>query len=946
VHLRLIVNGQPHELDVPPDRSLADILRKDLHLTGTKIGCGEGICGSCTVIVNGRAVRSCRYPARRAQGATVETIEGLSQDGGDLHPLQKAFIQHGAIQCGFCTPGMIMSAKALLDRTKAQGRLPTEDEIRSALKGNLCRCTGYHSIIRAVRSAAGENISPAVPETLPPERVVGRSLPRPDAVAKATGRAVYTDDLRFPGMLHAAVKRSERPHARILAIDTSRAASLPGVHAVLTHDDIPGETLHGLVVRDWPVLCADKVRYVGDAVAIVAADTPETARRAVELIAVEYQDIPAGCDPLAALKPDAPLVHEKNSSGNLIKHIRVRKGDVAAGFAEADEIAEITCRTPTVEHLFLEPECSIAVPAGYDPSAFGGSLDESAVRGPAARHAHTTIYVGSQIPYADRNQVAAALAKSPEDVRIVATLMGGGFGGKEDIAGQIHAALLAEKTGRPVKLLFSRRESMLVHPKRHATVIRVRAGARRSDGRITAVEAEIYGDGGAYASLSEHVMTRTTTHVSGPYDIPNVKADCYAVYTNNPPSGAFRGFGVTQSCFAVESAMDILAERLGLDPIEFRLRNALDVGSVTCTGQKLTESVGLRDCIRTVAERIQAYHAAAGSPFNWSWTRDGVRYGWGFAAAYKNTGLGGGAPDQAEAEVELSLVHGRPHAEVRISSAELGQGLPTVLAQIAAEELQLDYRRVSVLLGDTDFCPDGGPTTASRQSFVSGNATRFAARALLDHIRETLADLWNVPAAGIQYRQRTFHAQDHNAPLAEAVRLVQQQDNGTCRARFLYHAPQTKPLGAGGDMHFAFGFAAMAALCAVHPDGRLQVLRIIAAHDPGRALNPLALEGQIEGGILMGLGQALMEDFVLHDGVPQRLDLKHYRIPRSNDAPPIESHIIEHPCSTGPFGAKGVGELPSIPVAPAVINAVYHATGVRFTRLPLDPAALRPSAAG
>jgi xanthine dehydrogenase molybdenum-binding subunit len=719
-------------------------------------------------------------------------------------------------------------------------------------------------------------------------------MPNLQARDKITGSAQFTDDYRFPGMLHARTKRAGVPHGRIRSIETSAARALPGVHAVLTHEDIPGRNLHGVVIQDWPVLCGEKVRYVGDAVAIVAADSEAVADAALALIEVDYEPLPVISDPIQAAKADAALVHEDRSDGNLLKHIKVNKGDLAAGFADADLIIDQTYRTPTTEHLFLEPECSIGVPAGYRPDRFGGPLDSEAIRGETAKHDKITIYVGSQIPYLDRDQTAAALGLNPESVRVVATLMGGGFGGKEDITGQIHAALLAQKTQRPVKMLYSRQESLLVHPKRHATVIRLRTGATRT-GKLTAIQATLYGDGGAYASLSEKVLTRASTHAAGPYDVPNVKVDCFAMYTNNAPSGAFRGFGVTQSCFAVESNMDIVAEKLGLDPVEIRRMNALDIGSVTSTGQVLRESAGLNECIDLVERDMR------GKDFRWTWEEGNRRFAWGLAVAYKNTGLGGGAPDKASAEVEVWLdPDNRTRAEVRTSSAEMGQGLPAVLAACVAEELGIAPAAVNVLLGDTDYCPDGGPTTASRQTFVSGNAARLAAKDAARQLRDA----------------------------KPGTRIVARHD---------YLAPETQPLGSGGDMHFAFSFCAQAALCEIDMEsGEVQVHRIIAAHDVGRAINPLTLQGQIEGGMVMGIGYSLTEHYIQEEGKPWTDVLARYKIPGIGHAPTITSHIVEHNTSSGPFGAKGVGELPSIPTSPAITNAIYRATGVRMRSLPVD----------
>jgi CO/xanthine dehydrogenase Mo-binding subunit len=789
--------------------------------------------------------------------------------------------------------------------------------------------------MNAIRQADGQDISPYIPQTRSPGRAIGTARPNPDAQAKITGTARFTDDYSFPGMLCARTLRAGRPHARIRSIDTTEARALSGVHAVLTHEDVPGRNLHGLVTVDWPVLCADKVRYTGDAVAIVAADNEEIASRALQLIHVDYQDLPAVSDAIEALQADSPLLHEGRPDGNLLKHIKVNKGDIEAGLASADIVVDRTYRTPATEHLFLEPECAIGVPGGYNPADFGGTCDPDEVRGENAIHHKTTVYVGSQIPYLDREQIAASMGKEADSVRVVATLMGGGFGGKEDIAGQIHVALLAEACQRPVKMLYSRQESLLVHPKRHATVIRIRTGATR-EGKLTAVQATLYGDGGAYASLSEKVLTRATTHASGPYNVPHVKVDCFAVYTNNAPCGAFRGFGVSQSCFAVESNMDILAQELGLDAVEFRRMNALDVGSVTCTGQHMRESVGLIECINKIDRDMR------GETFRWTWEVGSRRFAWGLAVGYKNTGLGGGAPDKASAEVELWLDDkGRPQAEVRTSSAEMGQGLPAVLAACVAEELDIPFKRVSVLLGDTDYCPDGGPTTASRQTFVSGNAARLAARDVIQKLVPVAAELLACPKRDVKFDRGNYSnlKMAADAPVVALAEVIKrsEQAGSEPRARHEYWAPKTQPLGTGGDMHFAFGFCAQAALCEIEMDtGKVHVRKIIAAHDVGRAINPLTLEGQIEGGIIMCIGYALTEHFIQEQARPWTGVMARYKMPSIKHTPKIISHIVEHGTSTGPYGAKGVGELPSIPTSAAITNAIYRATGVRVRSLPVD----------
>lgn len=914
--LDMIVNGQSYDVDVPESRTLAQFLRLDLGLTGTKIGCEEAECGICTVLVDGTPVDSCIFPAFKAQGREITTVEGLAC-GETLHPVQENFVRHGAVQCGFCTPGLMMTSTALLNENPD----PSEADIKVALKDTYCRCTGYTSVIRAIQSAAREKRGeaplpvndPAVDE---PMSVISRSVPPIDVMEKVTGHAKYTDDYVFPGMLFARTLRSPHPHARILSIDTEKAKALPGVHAVLTHKDVPGENLHGLVYRDWPVLCHDVVRYVGDAVAIVAADTEDIASEALKLITVEYEPLPVVADPEYAHTADAPVLHPNHPTGNLLKHIKVRHGDIDQGFAAADVIVEREYRTPTTEHAFLEPECAIGVPAGYPD------------------HEKLTVYVGSQIPYQDRDQICLAMKLDETQVRVIGTLIGGGFGGKEDIAGQIHVAMLATVTGKPVKMLYSRQESLIFHPKRHATIIRIKTGAKR-DGKLTAVQAELYGDGGAYASLSDKVMTRATTHATGPYEVPHAKIDCFAMYTNNVPSGAFRGFGVTQSAFAVEQNMDLLAEALDIDPLEFRLMNAQKVGVTTATGQLLRESVGLIETIDGVREDMQAHHN--GSGFRWAWREGNKAYAWGIACAYKNTGLGGGAPDKSEAEVE-AFEDGT--IEVRTAAADMGQGIAHVVAQCAAEEMHLAYDRVKVLLCDTDLTPNGGPTTASRQTFMTGNAARLAASTLLEAITRSAAEMMDVAPEKIYYEEGLLRSNGHSVEIGKVVGWM--KSNGLSpRVKHIYHAPPTQPLGTGGDMHFAFSYATQAALIEVDMDtGEIHVLKVLSSTDIGRAINPLMLQGQIEGGIIMAMGNCLTESFIIENGVPWTQLLARYKMPSIKHTPEIISRLVEHRSSEGPYGAKGVGEIPSINTTPAICNAIYNATGVRIYSLPVDQDAL------
>lgn len=926
-NINLSVNGKQYTFPPVAGEMLSDLLRNRLRLTGTKIGCNEAECGACTVIVDGEPILSCNYPAERADGKTIVTIEGLAgefatknvkqeeKNLGDLsgsreklHPLQEAFVEHGAVQCGFCIPGQIMTSYALIERNPN----PTSDEIRFALKDTLCRCAGYPAIENSILAAAeslrtGEPVrGPNIPDSIHTHASVGHTHLRPDGIEKVTGEAIYTDDLEFEGMLYAKARRAMVPHAFLKSLDVSKAKALPGVVAILTAKDIPGEHNHGLVIYDWPVMVGvgQRIRYVGDAIAIVAAETQELAEQASALIEAEFDPQPVITNPVQARQDGVPQIHDK---GNLLKHIKVRKGDMEQGFAESDVILEHTFHTPIYDHAFIEPECSIGVPTP------DGRME---------------IYVGSQIPYQDRTQVARAMGWPESRVRIVGQLMGGGFGGKEDVMGQIHVAMLANVTQRPVKLLFDRHESLLVHPKRHATQIRVKVGAKRN-GRLVAVESELYGDTGAYASLGEKVMTRATTHSAGPYDIPNVRADCYAMYTNNPPAGAFRGFGVTQSAFAVESVMDMLAEKLGIEPVELRRMNALHVGSLTNTGQELRESVGLVECIDRVDEEMRKHNP---DPFKPRVASDLVR-AWGFAAAYKNTGLGGGAPDIAGAEVEL---YENGTFEVRSSSAEMGQGLVTVMQLVVAEEMSVSPDHVRVLVMDTDLTPNGGPTTASRQTYVTGNASRYAAKTLREAITATLAEKYDVRPEQIRFENGIVHADGHSMTYAE-VATEMKATGQRPRAMYEYEAPKTQPLGTGGDMHFAFSFGVQAAEVEVNRlTGEVRVLKVISANDVGMAVNPLGLQGQVEGGVMMGLGNCLTEEFLMDNGYVVSDHLARYRVPGIMLTPEITSIIVEHPTAEGPYGAKGVGEICSIPTTPAITNAIYNAVGVRVDKLPVD----------
>lgn len=886
----LTVNGVRHQVRATHRTSLMDVLRDHLHLTGTKDGCATGHCGACMVLQDGKPVRACLVPMKRADGSNIITIEGIRGPDGGLHPVQRAYIDQGATQCGFCTPGFILSTIALLEKNPT----PTLQDIYAAHRWNICRCTGYNAIIRAIQQAAGQDVPP-LPAVKAALKAVGRPLPRPDAVEKVTGKGIYADDLYIEGMLYARALRSAVPHAYLRKVDVSRARALPGVVAVLTADDIPGRKDCGVHEIDWPVLCYDKVRYVGDAIALVVAESEEVAGEALALIEVEYEPLPVVSGAKEAAAPGAPPIHAR---GNLLAHYHLENGDLKAGFAQADVIVEREYTTQTVEHGFLEPEAGLAVPEA---------------------NGRITVYAGGQIPFSDRSQIAATLGVPEDRIRVVNCLIGGGFGGKEDVSVQIHVALAAWATKRPVKMVLSRAESLRFHPKRHATIIKMRTGAKR-DGALVAHDVEIWGDAGAYASLSNHVMLRATTHAAGPYEIPNVRVNTWAMYTNNVPAGAFRGFGVTQSGFAMESQMDVLAAELGLSPLDIRRKNILTYGKKTLAGQVMTESCGLSQALELIAAEMEKHPVVA--------VEGDKRRAWGLACAYKNTGYGSGAYDAAGAEVEV-FANGR--AIVRAGAAEIGQGLPAVLAQIVSEELGIPYEHVDVLLSDTDLTPDGQATTASRQTYVTGNAARRASQEVRALLSQTAAEMLDAAPDSLIFADGVVRSDGKSLPLSEVARLARREGR-IPKVTYQYVAPPTEKY-----QHFAFGFGAQAALVEVDvKTGETKVLKVIAACDVGRVINPLGVLGQVEGSISMGLGMALQENFVIRDGQIVTDTLYKCRLPTIDQTPEVITFFVEEETKDGPYGAKGIGELASIPTAPAIINAIYNATGVRCYHLPAD----------
>ena len=838
------LNGQ--NVAVEADKNLLEYLRADARLTSVKDGCAEGVCGTCSVIVNGKAVRACTLTVAKVQGKSVTTSEGLSAREREIYAW--AFGEVGAVQCGFCMPGMLISAKALLDANPA----PTAGEVKSAIRYNLCRCTGYTKIERAIQLAATALSNGGTHPTAPTTGRVGERIVRPDAHEKLLGSGEFVDDMLVPGMLHGAVLRAKYPRALVKKIDVAAARAFPGVEVVLTAKDVPGERLIGHVVYDWPVMIAEgeETRYVGDALAVLAATTTEAARRAIELIEVEYEEREPLLSPEAALAEDAPSLHPK---GNVLSTTVLKRGDVERALAEAKHVVTHHYSLPRQEHAFLEPESALAVPTQC------GSL---------------TVYTAGQSVYDDHREIVRMLGIAGEKVRIISKFVGGGFGGKEDMSVQHHAALLAWHSGRPVKLTLSRNESLRVHPKRHPMEIDCTT-ACDENGKLTAVRVRLVADTGAYASLGGPVLQRACTHAAGPYQIDNVDVEGRAVYTNNIPSGAFRGFGVTQTCFAMESNLNLLAREVGISPWEIRFRNAIEPGGVLSNGQIADEGTALKETLLAVKDVIDAHPDA------------------GIACAFKNTGKGVGVKDVGR--VKLKIESGQ--VVICTSAACMGQGIATVVLQIVAETTELDKSLLTVHAPDTDVTPDSGTSTASRQTTVTGEAARRAANVLKQELsRRPLADLDG----------EEFYGE------FDCVTDPMTSD---------------KPNRVS---HVAYGYATQVVLL----DEAGKVEKVVAAHDVGRAINPSGVEGQIEGGVVMGMGYALTEEFAVRNGAPA-VTYGAIGLLRSTQTPEIECRIIEKNQSELAYGAKGVGEIVMIPTAPAIACAYWRRDGKLRTSLPL-----------
>ncbi|MEW5983639.1 MAG: molybdopterin cofactor-binding domain-containing protein [Acidobacteriota bacterium] len=914
------LNGRPLTAAVEPGMSLMDVLREQAGLISPKNGCApQGSCGCCTVLVNGRALSSCVVPARRAEGGSVVTLEGL--EGRERDIFARAFSVAGGLQCGFCIPGIVVAAKHLIDRNPR----PSRQQIAESLNNHICRCTGYVKIIDAIDLAARALQGEPLPAPDYSGKI-GSSLPRQDVEAFALGERRYVDDMSVPGMLRGAFLFSPHPRIRIAHIDITAAVHQPGVVRVLTAADVPGQRYQGLIDRDWPLFVAagETTHCIGDILAAVVADTEKHAREAIPHIRVEFDTLPGVFSPEEALRPDAPRVHPDRD--NLLSRSVVVRGDAGAALGTSTLVETRTFRTQPIEHAFLEPESCLAVPHSgpnawlpasrlteADPSRVSGPVlkqdvsrdqrdaipnaDPSRVSGPVLKQDVSRdqrdaipspesripnpvlvhVFSQGQGVFDDRRQIASALGLAEEQVSVELVSNGGAFGGKEDLSIQAQVALMALLTGRPVKATLSRDESIRLHPKRHPITLTYTVGCD-AEGRLTAVRARLIGDTGAFASVGGKVLERAAGHACGPYRVPAVDVEALAVYTNNPPCGAMRGFGANQAAFAIEGMLDILAEKAGIDGWEMRWRNAVDVGDTFCTGQIFEHAVGVKDTLLAVKD---AYYS---SPFA------------GVACGIKNVGIGNGVPEAGQAVVVVTT-DGR--VEIHSGFTEMGQGFHTAMIQCLSDVTGLDPRLMRVDVS-TRFPTPCGMTTASRATVLGGRAVMAAGTKLKADLDRgcTLAAL-----AG-----RTYTGEfvvDWTTALEEEI------------AR-----PRT---------HLTYGFATQ--VCILDGQGRLK--EFVAAHDVGRVINRHLVEGQIEGAVHMGLGYALTEELRLRDGVPESFKLRSLGILRARDMPPVKVILVESRDPEGPFGAKGVGEIGLVPTAPAVASALYRYDGIRRYALPM-----------
>ena len=852
---RINVNSKHTETN--ENKSLLRYLRDDLRITSAKDGCSEGACGTCTILFDGEAVKACTLTTKMADGHSIVTVEGLTE--WEKRVYDYAFGKAGAVQCGFCIPGMVMAAKGLLDKVPD----PSEEEIRFAIRNNICRCTGYVKIVEAINLAARIFREGGLKEEKE-EWKIGARVKRPDVREKVLGYGKYPDDLYVDGMLHAVALRSKYPRAKLLSLDKEEALKEDGVVAIFTAQDIPGKKTVGHIVKDWEAMIGigEITRFLGDPVALVVADTRDHADRAKEKIKVEYEVLPFISSIDEAKKEGAVLVHPEYK-GNIAQERHISRGDAEKAIAESDFTYTAVFSTPHTEHAFLEPECALSIPT------------EEGVR----------IYSTDQGVYDTQHETAPMLGLPYDKVEVFNCLVGGGFGGKEDVTVQHLSALAAFLLKKPVKMKLSRSESLLFHPKRHPMREKITIGVDKK-GRIKGVMAEVEADTGAYQSLCGPVLERACTHASGPYNYQNFKIDGYAYYTNNPPSGAFRGFGVTQTCFGIESSLDRLAEMVGISGWEIRYINAIKPGDELPNGQIADPSTGLKETLEAVKSDYYNNEIV------------------GIACAMKNAGVGVGLPDYGRVtlKVEDSKVI------IKCAGSCIGQGLWSVLKQIVADVSGIDGDDIIVEKANT-FAPDSGTTSGSRHTTITGEAARRASLLIKKELEgKTLKDL-----EGEEYYAEYLGKTDKlGSPLPHPI------------------------------SHVAYGYATQ--LCVLNKEsGKIE--KMIAAHDVGRAINPLSLEGQIEGGVVMGMGYALRERYRLDKCRP----IEKYGslgLFRADELPPIEAKVIEKEGLDVASGAIGVGEITCIPTAPAIANAYRKLDGIERNSLPLPntPYEIKPFA--
>ncbi|CAN7216272.1 molybdopterin-dependent oxidoreductase [Mesorhizobium sp. LjRoot246] len=896
------VNGTAISVNVPPLRRLSSVLRDELGLTGTKVGCDAGDCGACTVLVDGDAVCACLMSAASAAGTSVTSVEGLAN--GRLSALQASFLAHGAAQCGICTPALLVAATALLDKQPN----PTEAEVQDALGGILCRCTGYRKIIAAVMDASLQAAS--LDFRLPPSgHAIGSSPIRLDGVPKVTGGEKFGGDSFPADALAVLVVRSPHYHASFAFGDLAGwAKEHPGVAGVFTAADIPGKNCFGVIgpFADQPALAEGFARLRGEAVALVAGEREAILDLDLSDFPIRWIELPHVLQSREAKASGAKMIHE-NRPANLLTSGFVERGDPEAALAGAAFIVSGAIDTSYVEHAYIEPE------AGY------AYLDGDAL----------VVVACTQAPYMDRDETAKVLGLAVDKVRIVPTATGGGFGSKLDVSLQPLIGLVALKTGRPAALAYTRTESMISTTKRHPAEMKATIGAD-ADGLVTGMIFEGDFNTGAYASWGPTVANRVPVHASGPYATPNYRAEGRAIHTHGPISGAFRGFGVPQATIMQETLYDELAGKLGMDRLEFRLKNCLRNGSETVTGQLLDSGVGIAECLESLRPHWARAKADADA-FN-SANRDRKR-GVGVASCWYgcgNTSLPNPSTIRVGVAADGTVI-------LHQGAVDIGQGSNTVITQICADALGLPLDKFRLRSADTAISPDAGKTSASRQTFVTGKAAEKAGRAL----RETILRFANVSEkAALQLDSSAIVIREGEATRRiDLASLDVDADGFVFRAEETYDPP-TLPLDTKGQgkPYAVYGYGAQLAELEVDLKlGTVKLLKITAAHDVGKAINPLLVEGQIEGGIAQGIGMALMEEYI-----PGRTENLHdYLIPTIGDVPPIETILIEVPDPEGPFGAKGLGEHVLIPTAPAILNAIRHATGVLVTKVPATPTRIR-----